>query len=365
VANKSSNGLASSLDIFLTNFWTYANHGHALGELIRTKDFLEVMGNKSRIISLSSNIYPNLRLGIKMHRLKLDHNIVFKRIVDNLLIRDLEFAISKSISINSNEIGKIVFTSARTNHASRIDIGKLLKNNPEIELRIRLLDEPRDSHALEKLKELNKCGVLFAMESLKSIEEFRKFIPTLIHVPAAQTLFTKSELENRGSRNRVGVFWPVGRSYDENQIKRILRLTAPYNPVVKFPSGLDRSLLDERFPNIDIVADGLDEEQFSNLLSTIRIAILPHQGYIKQSSAYASYFASRNVPVITSKSNSFFQELSSYSEFIDLESNIQDLKGVISSALSTEMNYETTKYSIYSNKQWQKFLLEDWSQSYD
>ena len=99
----------------------------------------------------------------------------------------------------------------------------------------------------------------------------------------------------------------------------------------------------------------MSDIEFEQVLKTIKVAVLAHENYLNQSSAYANYFASNNVQILTSESNEFGNEFNLRSlnlfdfEFSDLEKKVRTLLA---------KNYIRGKamHATYSEQVWEKFL---------
>ena len=84
----------------LTNFWTYAKHGHARDEILRVKEHLARTNNRNKIISVSPMFGDNasFSLGNLAQNLRFDHTRLLKKWVDSRLIKDLEKNILRSVA---------------------------------------------------------------------------------------------------------------------------------------------------------------------------------------------------------------------------------------------------------------------------
>jgi hypothetical protein len=341
----------------LTNLWTYAKHGHAKSELYQVQDLLNSLRYESHMIGLSYEFDSSriISLGRLAHKFKLDHKRAFKPWVDRKLIQDLESSLLKVSNSSTKTVEKIVFTSAKFNHVS--ELGKLWEGNNNLSLR--LIESSRQSEKWDNiLKLIQKANfrTTLAIEHKKSALEGQSFFSRTMHVPAAQSLKLESDQVN-SSRNRVGIFFPVGRPLDLNFGVALIHAVKHLNPIVKLPSYLNSRRFISMYPEVEFIERDVSDERLGGILSTIRVAILAHDNYVNRSSAYASYFVSNGVPTLTQKSNDF------ESEFGDdyLFSLPQDLKQISGLIRDLENGFGTispSPFSRYAKLQWTEFLLD-------
>ena len=341
--------------MILSNFWTYARHGHAKSELVQVQNFTRTLGIACEPVYLRERVWPRISLGLLSHRLQLDHYRYLKQSVDKWLVLDLENEILNHAKRNCSKEKQVVFTSARVSHI--LLLRKLIARESSFGISIRLLDEPGNEEITRRLVDIiedSNHRMLLAMETKSSIEKFSGVIPGLLHVPAAQAI--RVDGTQTIQRDRLGVFWPVGRHFDEGQVYRILHQIEKYEPIVKLPNQVDREKIRATFPRVELISAGVEDRELAEILASVRIAILGHLNYVNQSSSYASYFVANNVPVVTSKSNSFFHELNKHGTMIDLDLEGNLLVQEISEILNTNWSETLTKYGDYVENQWRRFL---------
>jgi len=82
-----------------------------------------------------------------------------------------------------------------------------------------------------------------------------------------------------------------------------------------------------------------------------------HKNYVRQSSGYAGYFLANDVPVITSKSNSFFTELEEFGDFHAIEDYEENLYEFLVYVDSKPLSKRNEYYHDFSTVAWKSFLL--------
>jgi len=339
----------------ITNFWTYAIHGHARSELRQISKFLESRNLMSHVVSVTDDFgeSPKKSKGNILHRRKIDHIRYLKNFVDRKLILDLRENIENLIANKHLQQATVVISSARTSHIHEIAKSWTLTN----EIKLRLIEAPNGPKEWEHLaRSLKKFGNLscVGLELKKSVLEARNFFDNVIHVPPAQSLNIESEHIN-SQRGRVGIFWPVGRPFSLNKVDLILKQLRSYRPIVKLPPSLNTNSYCSNFPEIEFIQNGISDIEFEQVLKAIKVAVLAHENYLNQSSAYASYFASNNVHILTSESNEFRNEFNLRS-FNLLDSEFRDLEEKVRTLLAKNYISGKAKHATYSEQEWEKFL---------
>jgi hypothetical protein len=342
----------------ITNSWTHADHGHALDELLSIKQFLQSNAEEVVIVSTNPN-FGDLRMpsiGYRLHRLRLDHSRLFKPKIDSKLMDDLIAGLEKVVAIKSNKNLEIVITSSRLNNFFQLE--KLAKR--KIRLRIRMLDSPKTTEEwvrfLRCSESLSSDSVI-AMEVKSSVIESQQYLDGVIHVPSHYGMQTESASINT-ARDRVGIFWPVGRSFSVDKVLNFLNYVDSLKPIVKLPNHMNSKEFRKMFPRIEFVEKGLGNMQFRAILSKVKVAILGHRGYTNQSSGYAGYFLANNVPIFVSSSNSFFDEIKNLGQVYDLENSLDQNLGLVTSLLDRDLILERNPYAILVEDIWKTFLLE-------
>ena len=343
----------------ITNLWTYANHGHSRSELLQIRELLNDLGISVEIVTLVDDygISPRFSLGKATHRLRLDHSRYFKNWVDKRLIRDLGKILKRVVEISSATETQVALTSAKISHAREISRSWKLR---EKKVSIRFLDTPQSNEDwLALSKDLNESLSVqnIAFELKSSVKEAECYFSNVIHVPAAQSLHVESKEVNE-RRFRVGAFWPVGRSFNLDKIKILLEAIEDFKPIVKLPATLNTREFHAKYPQISFIKQGTPDEEFRKILSTIKVAVLGHENYVNQSSAYASYFVSNDVPVLTSKENAFFIDLE-IDPTNSLEYEPRTIKKKIETSLKRDLRPGVSVFAEYSRSQWLKFLNYD------
>jgi hypothetical protein len=341
----------------LTNLWTYVKHGHARSELYEVKDLLNSLRYESDMIGLSNEFNSSriISLGRLAHKLKLDHRGAFKPWVDRKLIQDLESRLLKVSNSSTKTVEKIVITSAKFNQIS--ELGKLWEGTNSLSLR--LIDSPRQSekwNTILKLIQKANFRTTLAIEHKQSALEAQSFFSRTMYVPAAKSLKVESDQVN-SSRNRVGIFFPVGRPSDLNLGAALIDAVKHLNPMVKLPSFLNNRKFISMYPEVEFIERDVSDERLGKILSTIRVAILAHENYVNQSSAYVSYFVSNGVPTLTLKSNDFQSEFGDDYLFF-LPQDLKQISGLIKDLESGFGTIIPSPFSRYAKSQWTKFLLD-------
>ena len=341
----------------ITNTWSYAKVGHAQDELNTIKNFLKKFSVEAQIASLDSEFgdISITSFGVMLHQMKLDHSRLFKPLVDRQILRDLSRCVRKAITQVQSYPSTIVITSSRLNHLIRLE--KLLIG--QYKPRIRILDAPKTSREWDYfMRFVNQSGIepIIAMEVKSSVIESIKYLGKVIHVPSHYGL--QRELPSiNAARNRIGIFWPVGRSFTLRDIEIILHKSRFLNPIVKLPASVEVDEYRVTYPNITFIPHGTTDSEFRLYLSQIKIALLMHKHYVRQSSGYAGYFLANNVPVITSKSNSFFTELEEFGDFHAIEDYEENLNEFLVYVDSKPLSNRNEYYHDFSTAAWKSFLL--------
>lgn len=343
------------MDYLLTNTWTHAAHGHARGEIRQIKDYLAKSNAQSEIISISPEFgeCSNFSLGNLAHNLKFDHTRFLKKWVDRRLIQDLERNLLSAVGRKRNTKTKIIITSARFGHVLQLKKITKIQND----LHIRLLDSPNSDEEWQNLKLLvneSESRVKLAFEFRPTAEMALKYIDGVSHVPAAQSLTSFSEKQII-DRNRLGIFFPVGRKSMDNKIEFFLEALSEFYPYVKLPDYIDSRKFIQRYPKVIFMPRDLPNNMFDSILNQIKVGVLGHENYVNQSSAYASYFASKNVPVIVSENNAFFSEFRHFN-FHDIPGQKALLRNLVKKLMKEELNLEQSPYSFYASQAWESFL---------
>ena len=294
-------------------------------------------------------------IGFKLQKAKLDHSRIFKHFVDSQLLRDLSRCIKKGTRLGLPSPSKVVVTSARVNHVMKLEKFLMRQNQP----RIRLLDSPsspREWMSFAKL--VGRIGVkpVIAMEVESSVIESREYVGGVIHVPSHYSLH-KEEPSINTERKKIGIFWPVGRNYSPETVHILLQKTRLLSPIVKLPGGLDMNKFKSAYPTITFVPPGISNFEFREFLSHIKVALLAHENYVKQSSGYAGYFLANSVPILTSKTNSFFTELKKFGQLHAIENHEDDLSDFLVFLKDKPLSIYNNSYNNFTIESWKSFLL--------
>ncbi len=341
----------------ITNTWSHAKVGHAQDELNTIKNLLEKFSVEAQIASLDSEFgdISITSLGVILHQMKLDHSRLFKPLVDRQIFRDLSRCVRKAITQVQSPPSTIVITSSRFNHLIKLD--KLLVG--QYKPRMRILDAPKTSREWKDFTRfVSQAGIepSIAMEVKSSVIESFKYLGEVIHVPSHYGLQRETPSIN-AARNKIGIFWPVGRSFTPSDIEIILHKSRFLNPIVKLPTSVEIDEYRVAYPNITFIPHGTTNSEFRLYLSQIKIALLMHKNYVKQSSGYAGYFLANNVPIITSKSNSFFAELEEFGDFHGIEDYEEYLFDFLVYIDSKPLSNSNEYYHDFSTAAWKSFLL--------
>lgn len=342
--------------LLLTNTWTYAKHGHARDELNQIKSFLTSQKLTSRIIGTSKSFgdYSRFSLGVLLHRAKFDHSRLFKSYVDQKLIQDLDSTLYRVSQDLDKDCSGVMLTSTKFSHFSKM----LRIQDVECNLAVRFIDFPAENPSdgtLSITKNKNGFPVIFAIENKRSLNKIRDLNSNIIHVPPAQSLRIESEEVNQ-RRNRIGIFFPVGKPARIEYVLELLGATRHLNPIVKLPRNMMNKQIVSDFYDCDFLLPGMSDVAFKDVLSKIKVAILGHENYVHFSSAYASYFISNNVPIVTNKNNRFEDEFGSQLVFA-LPSKLQNkLDGVVKEIESNPMSIKRAPYANYAEEKWREFI---------
>lgn len=339
----------------LTNPWSYVKHGHASSELAQVHQLLEENGTRNCIVSvgrtLNKSNHPSL--GYVAQKMKLDRSIIFKNWIENRLIKDLQENLKRQIIRNSDSHVRIVMTSSRFSHAIRFSKSWERTTN----FSIRLIDSPLDDSVWQDFFHLyfeyNQEGRI-AFEHKTSLERAMQYSNRVIHVPAAQGLMVEPKLANL-KRDRVGLFFPVGRSFEQAKVYELISAIENLNPIVKIPNYIDKKQASNYFPKVEFLKSNLTDMQFRDILLQIKVAVLGHENYIRQSSGYVSYFVANNVPVLASQSNDFFGEFEGGTLFAKPEDKM-DLNNLLTSLLAEKNSQDESEFAEYTRRQWKLFL---------
>jgi len=346
-----------STSYIITNTWTHAQRGHARDELRTIKQLLMTFSIRTQIVSVHSEFGDvNARsLGVTLHRMKLDHLRLFKPFVDFQISRDLSRCIKKGIRLAQPSLSTIVITSSRVNHLMELE--KLLtgQNRP----RIRILNSPNSSFEWESFANfIGRISIapVIAMEVESSVIESRKYLGGVIHTPSHYGLQREVSSLN-AARKEVGIFWPIGRNVSFGDVKSILNKTRFLNPIVKLPASVDMNRFKKVYPSMTFIPKETNDLEFRTYLSNIKVALLAHKNYTRQSSGYAGYFLANNVPIITSKTNSFFTELEKFGDFHAIEDYEEDLSDFLAYLEDKPLSVNRNFYNRFVIDSWKSFLL--------
>jgi hypothetical protein len=158
------------------------------------------------------------------------------------------------------------------------------------------------------------------------------------------------------ARNKLGIFWPVGRSFTDTEVETLLEQVKSFAPVVKLPNGLKTSVIKNKFPEIEFIPNGLNQREFRKILSEIKVAILGHKSYFNQSSGYVGYFLANNVPVVVSKTNSFYEEFMNKGQLYAIE-DLKSLTGLIHECMNAKLNLNKNQFCNEISLAWKNFLF--------
>jgi hypothetical protein len=277
--------------------------------------------------------------------------------VDSLRLRDLAKGITKSIAKYPHDGLRVAITSSRTKHLFFVE--NALRGQHCV--RFRFLDSPESSEEWEEfalsVERLNK-RVPIAMEVKSSVEESRKYIDNVIHVPSHHGILKETN-EINSNRHRIGVFWPVGRSFSNQEVENLLDQVESLNPIVKLPNGLNPGQLRQKYPGIEFLETGLSDKDFRSHLIKIKIAVLGHKDYRNQSSGYVGYFLANNVPILVSRSNSFFDEIRNLGQVYAIEDFSSDIVDLLQFLLNRDLDLTSNVYTEYVKIAWETFLLKE------
>lgn len=342
----------------LTNTWTHANHGHARSELNQVSNFIENLGFESRIVSIAKDFgishYPSV--GRLAHNFKLDHLRYFKAWIDSRMLSDLQRNILYELSKKEKTNHKIVLTSIKYDQVFKLENLWLGQRD----VAIRLLSVPSYPENWKKLIDLIKkaeFSTTIAVESIESATFSKQLYERILHVPAAQSLRIESN-ETNLRRNRIGLFFPVGRKVNESRVVKLLEIARVFQPIVKLPNNFKNKCIEQNFPEVEFISNGTSDDAFQRILSTVKVAILGHENYVNQSSAYANYFVSNGVAVVTSPNNDFFSEFPQGRMFALLEEK-KSLINLLTMLMSSESKSEDSDYALYAQSQWREFLMQN------
>ena len=341
----------------ITNTWSHAKVGHAQDELSTVQYFLKEFSVEAQIASLDSEFGDvNITsLGVTLHQIKLDHSRLFKSFVDQQILRDLSRCVRKGIKLAPSVPSTVVITSSRFGHLMKL--GQLLTGQKKP--RLRILDAPKTSQEWESFARFVKqTGIdpVIAMEVESSVIESIKHLGEVIYVPSHYGLQRETPSMN-AVRKRIGIFWPVGRIFTLKDIETILFKSRFLHPIVKLPAGVEIDKYRAAYPSMTFIHHNTTDLEFRQYLSQIKIALLMHKNYVRQSSGYAGYFLTNNVPIITSKSNSFFTELVKFGDFYAIEDYEDNLYEFLADIRNKPLGHSSETYYHFTVKSWKSFLL--------
>ena len=343
-------------EFIITNTWTHARHGHAHDELVSIKSFLASGSIGVQILSLDPE-FGDLKMrsiGLALQSVRLDHSRVFKDYVDSCFGKDLSRGIRKALAKRDSPNVKVVITSSRFKHLLKLDNPRYFNGK----LHVRMLDAPRNTREWESLaKSLRYLSqdAAIAMEVESSVLESQNYLNGVMHVPSHYGIQIEGNSINK-ARDRVGVFWPVGRGFSNNEIVKLLEELKSLNPIVKLPSGVETQLYMKQFPELEFVHHGLSDLEFRLVLSKVKVAVLGHRDYINQSSGYAGYFMANNVPMLVSRKNSFFGEFSKWGRIYAREDYVNNTRELIADLLNRGLVLEKFSYAKFVESAWKSFL---------
>ncbi len=345
----------------ITNTWTHATHGHAHDELLSIKSLIAQNSADSKIISIKSEFgdVTSFSWGSLLQRLKLDHSRIFKIAVDSCLVKDLSRGIKKAINLSEPLSTTFVLTSSRIKHLPNLEREFSYFKRP----RIRVLDAPRDEFEWEDFvarMEHHESRPIVAMEVRSSVIKSQSYLSGVKHVPSHQGLQFEGP-EVNVARDRVGVFWPVGRSFKRAEVENLLEKVQTFSPMVKLPNGIDPYAIANRYPKLELIPKNIGNSEFKKILSKVKVAILGHKNYFQQSSGYLGYFLANNVPVLASNSNSFFEEFSNAGQLYAMEET-RSMLDLVHDLADSELMLARSSFSLNVEKAWNNFLFEesDW-----
>jgi hypothetical protein len=342
----------------ITNTWTQAKHGHARDELITIKNFLTSSSIEASILSVDSEFgdFPIRSVGRSLQRLHFDRSRALKPFVDYCYGKDLSRGIRKANARAWSPGIRVAITSSRFNHVTKLENSLQLEDK----LRIRMLDAPSKEkdwiHLANCLKRMSKESVV-AMEVKSSVIESQKYFDNVIHVPSHYGMQTEDAYVN-SARDKVGVFWPVGRSFQFNEVITLIDEVKTLEPIVKLPSGFNTSVFKKLYPRIEFLETGLKEKEFRDILSSVKVAVLGHVNYENQSSGYSGYFLANNIPMFVSATNSFFGEIKNQGQVYALEAVKDSVFDLISKLMDRELSLDKNPYADFVEKSWKRFLFD-------
>ena len=342
--------------MILTNEWTKYPHGHARTELRLAKILLERSGISSQILSVSSD-FGDIQAHLKKSLLVIPKQLVRGPVYRKKLINQ-EKILAASWGKIISELPKntpLVITSGFWSQLIQV-----LRNKQIGKVKFRLISPPMDN-ALNKqelqlvFNSLKFNKLTLAIETLDGVEFLNKKLGiSASFVPPLTTYAVSAP-----APSKIGIIWSVTDQSSILEIKRIINLFENCNLLIKLPLGIEFSELRCTNTRIELIPNGISDEQFELYLGQLKSAYLPHKNYVVRGSGLITSMMGSGITVLVNEENSFFRDFD-FSKLIlgtnneNLEKNIQKLLESDDSSLDRELESEKIRTLIIDR--WSDFL---------
>lgn len=342
---------------YLYNPWTNIKHGHARSELVMAKKLMIENDYSCEILSTSldfgdSQINVNNNRGFDIPKW-LKRGPIFRFSNKRYKKQEAKSLLDYLKSNSGNTPYQVVITSARS------DLLNLVKEDGlgKVDFKIRLIELPKSKEAIFKLRDIAELpNVLLAIETSDASAALEKLgIRNVLTVPPIQGLIPE---DSRTLGKRVGLLWPVSYEETEDDFRLLMDSISDFEAIVRLPGNFEGKATRDKYRGHVYIDRGISEEEFNAYMSQIRIAILPHRNYNFRGSGLAAILAGSGATILAFKSNSFFNDIASYS-IIDELDKLFTTRNAISSRLDQELSAPVIRsnYKSWTQKRWEEFLF--------
>lgn len=291
--------------MIITNEWTEVAHGHARTELRLVKKFVNDKGLLVEILSTTSNFgdiilpfkdgtaqIPRILLRGPLYRQSLKHK--YKKIAkywEQALAGETKHM---ALVITSGFWPSLLY---------------VLKFASSKKIYFRLISPPdlkevkkRDVRLIKECIQSNRLNL--GIETSDGLEFFKShFGISALLVPPLTSI--NSDIQESG---KVGVFWSVTDPATSEEIIKTLSKFTNIDLLVKLPVGFKSNQLHSVMSRIELIENGVSDEEFTELIRKIKYAYLPHKGYRLRGSGLVTSMLGSGAYVLAHEDNSFFQD---------------------------------------------------------